>query len=115
MDMERTMQFILEMQAKFEANIGLHEERLTRLENAMLKLVDNVGQLRQALLTTNDLVTRLVKVTDEGFKAMDRRFKAVDERLASLAEAGKATDDRLNVLIDVVDKLIRRNGTEGKT
>jgi hypothetical protein len=70
--------------------------RLDRIERILEMLVDDHVQFREEhklLLTAQVVLTdRLDKVTD---------------RLDKLAEAGKATDERLNALITIVDGVIR--------
>jgi len=51
----------------------------------------------------------------EAQEAVSRRFqqemKAVDERLRATAEAQRITEEKLHVLIDTVDRIIRKRNT----
>ncbi|MDE3181717.1 MAG: hypothetical protein KGM47_18885 [Acidobacteriota bacterium] len=96
MDVEKTMQFILEMQAKHEVaaqrhdeQIAKHDQQLALLEKSVAAVTDLVGRLAQAEL-------RLV------------------DRINELRDAQAGTDYKLNALIDTVDKLARRNGGASK-
>jgi hypothetical protein len=100
-DIERKIEFIVNQQAQFSADIielkELHvkaEARMTNLENVVLRLVDVVETgfvgLTQRM---NDLVTSQ---------------ELLDTRMAELAESQTHTDQRLNALIDIVRE--GRNG-----
>lgn len=100
-DIERKIEFIVNQQAQFSADIielkELHvkaEARMTNLENAVLRLVDVVETGFVALTQRmNDLVTGQ---------------EVLDARMAELAESQTHTDQRLNALIDIVRE--GRNG-----
>jgi hypothetical protein len=96
MDIEKTIEFILTTQARVEVSIEelktvarAHEERIARLESSMATATDLIGRLAQA-------ETRLAERMDVGFQA--------------LREAQTSTEYKLNALIDIVDKLARKNG-----
>jgi len=96
MNIERTMEFILKQQAKFESNFAKAEKRLDRLERV-------VGQLASASLRFRNEIRR------SQIEA-DRQLKALRELSHGTAEKLDETADKLNTLIGVVDKFIRRNG-----
>jgi len=87
------MQFILETQARLQATASQHDERLARLETSLARLETSVS-------TVTDLVGRLAQAEIRLVERMDR-----------LAESQAHTDQRLDILIDVVDKLVRRDGS----
>ncbi len=89
MDVEKTMEFILNVQARLEAMAQGHEERLAKLESSMASVTDLVGRLAQAEIT---LAERMAA----GFQ--------------ELREIQAATEYKLNALIDTVGKLVRGNG-----
>lgn len=89
MDIERTMQFIADTQAKLEASVQMHDERLARIEAAVEA---NTGRIAQ-----------LVDVT----LSLARHAEEADKRIRELAEE---TGYKLNSLIETVDKLVRRDG-----
>lgn len=94
MDIERTMLFILEMQAKHAAAIQKHDEEIAR----------NFGQIAE-------LSRKVDTVTDLVGRVAQAEIRLV-ERMDKLADSQSHTDQRLDALIDVVDKLIRRNGRQ---
>ncbi len=99
-DVEKTMQFILETQARLETTAARHDERITRLEAS-------VSRLEASVATVTDLVGRLTQAELRLVERMDLLAARMDQ----LAESQTHTDHRLEALINVVDKLTRRNGS----
>jgi hypothetical protein len=104
-EMQRNMEFIVEQQAQFAANIQrLQEERIrdtpriTRLEESF--------QLLVRLAENSDLrMDRLESATT----ALESTTTALAANMAALAVAQTHTDERLTALIDIVRE--ERNGT----
>jgi hypothetical protein len=94
---EKRIEFIIEQQAQFAANLHAHDERFTRLE-------DNVGRLEE-------LVSRLAAATLEGFKDVNTKLDALVDSHIRLSESQSRTDESLRNLIAVVDRYFKgRNG-----
>ena len=89
MDIEKTMQFILDMQAKHEAWLQRHEEAIARIDSAIAQLVD--------------VSFSLARHAAESDGRMELGFK-------ELREIQAGSEHKLNALIDTVDKLVRHNG-----
>jgi uncharacterized protein involved in exopolysaccharide biosynthesis len=90
-EIRKTMEFILEQQAQFAANIQrLQEEhardnpRLTRLEESFLILV------------------HLAQSTDNRLDRIESNSASLESNMAALAAAQTHTDERLSALIDIV-------------
>ena len=97
-EIQQTMEFILEHQAQFAANIQrLQEERirdnprLNRLEESFQRLV------------------RLAETTDTRLDRPESSTSPLETNMAALAAAQTHTDERLSVLIEIV-----REGRNGK-
>ncbi len=91
-NVESRMNFIIEQQAQFAAGIQLLKER----QADTLRLVEaNTGMIHQ-----------LVDVT----MSLAHHGEETDRRIRELADPGAHTDRRLDALIDIVNKLARRNG-----
>jgi len=90
-EFERRMDFILEQQAQFSADIQ---------------------QLREAQAQTDNVVARLANVTLEGFNDVNAKINALDDSHINLTEAQSRTDENLRNLIVVVDRYFSegRNG-----
>jgi hypothetical protein len=111
-EMQRTMEFIVEQQAKFASDIQKLSESDDRLRGSQ-------ATLTAAVMRIAELLENLETTTAERFRQTDERFRHTDQRFADLAEAQKKTDERwrdtderLNILIGIVEKQMvrRRNG-----
>jgi len=92
MNVEKTIEFILDMQAKSEERFAKAEARADRADRRMDRLENVVKQLVRSGLSLSSDVRKLEK-----FRAR------TEENLAEIT-------DKLDALIDVVDRSIRRNG-----
>ncbi len=97
MDVERTIEFILDVEAKHAAAIQRHDEMLRQLIEVNLSLTGHLEELATHAEGLDARVDRL-----------DARVDKLAARMEELAESQAHTDQRLNVLIDIVDKIIRR-------
>ncbi|HLY60023.1 MAG TPA: hypothetical protein VKV95_04605 [Terriglobia bacterium] len=91
-EMDKKIEFILNMQAQFEANVGNLATNMARSET-------NIDSLRVS-------VAGLAEVVKESIRISDERFSRLDDKLNKLADAQKAADERLNTLIHVVERHI---------
>ena len=99
MDIENTMRFILDTQAKLEASAQMHDERLARIEG----LTAQIGSLVEANSTR---IAQLVDVC----LSLARHAEESDRRIDELREIQAASEYKLNALIETVDKIVRRDG-----
>lgn len=97
MDMEKTVEFILNAQAELGASVQ-------KLEASAQKHDEQMGELRSSVATLSDLVGRLAQAEIHLVERMTSGFQEVKEIQAN-------TEYKLNALIETVDKLIRKNGT----
>ncbi|MBI1941925.1 MAG: hypothetical protein HYS33_10510 [Acidobacteria bacterium] len=102
-EMERTMQFIVQQQAQFTADMHQVGERLreeervlTAQNQAIVGMVGMMGELRE------------VQASHE------KRLTALETAMKELAAAGKETEERLNAFIVFVEKYIssRNDGNQ---
>ena len=103
MDIDKTMQFILDVQARLEASVQGHDERFARLEASAQGHEERLAKLESSMTTVADLVGRLAQAEIR----LTERMEAGFEELRALHAD---TEYKLNALIDTVDKLARRNG-----
>ncbi|MGH9874906.1 MAG: hypothetical protein ACRD9S_20825 [Pyrinomonadaceae bacterium] len=96
-EIRKTMEFILEQQAQFAANIQHLQEqraqdnpRLARLEESFIVLV------------------QLAQTTDNRLDRIESNMAALESNMAAMAAAQTRTDERLSALIDIVRE--SRNG-----
>lgn len=95
-ELNKKMEFIVEQQAQFAADIQAAREVQAAdaklLKDGLIGLVDIVGHLGRAQMRSEETVDSL----------------AADIKL--LTEAGARTDERLNNLINIVERHISGNG-----
>ncbi len=91
-EFEKRMEFILEQQAQFTADIQ---------------------QLREVQAQTESIVARLANGTLEGFKDVNAKINALVDSQINLTEAQSRTDENIKNLIAVVDRYFTegRNGS----
>lgn len=105
-EMQKTIEFILEQQAQFLTRVEKDEARLTRLEDAFVTLV----RIAQISDERQDTLEERIGTLTEKLTALADAQVLVDTKLAELAESQTHTDQRLNALIDVVDRYISKKG-----
>ena len=103
MDIEKTMEFILAMQAKHEASVQKHDEQIAKNSEQIAKHDEQIARLESAVASLTDLVGRLAQTEIRLAERMTAGFQDLRELHAN-------TESKLNALIDTVDKLVRHNG-----
>jgi uncharacterized protein Yka (UPF0111/DUF47 family) len=100
-EMQRTMQFIIEQQAQLTATVG-------RLSDKVDRTADGIS----ALLAIAEIHEREIEAMRESANAVRESVKAVSDSLTAVDVRGRETDERLNALINTVERYIseRRNG-----
>ncbi len=100
-DFQQRTETLLNLQAQSDARLGKLEEIVTRLANASLeritKLEDTMDALVQAQIRTESTVD-----------ALGEKLSKLTEAQTQLTEAQAHTDQKLNVLIDII--IEGRNG-----
>jgi hypothetical protein len=98
-DMQRTMQFLLQQQAQFSADLSKLEQKTDRIADGLIGLTSVVGQLAAAQLRT-----------DEQLKELREQLGASNAGLA--AHIG-SVESHLNVLIDMFERHLREDHGHG--
>jgi hypothetical protein len=102
-EMNRKMEFIVEHQAKFAAEIEIMREvqaaESKRLKDALLGVVEIVGSL-----------TRSQMASDARIDSLAESQMRTDESLKRLSEAQARTEESLNILLNTVERHIHGNG-----
>jgi ABC-type hemin transport system substrate-binding protein len=96
---ERRMEFIVEQQAKNAVDIQ-------KLQEAQAELTKKHNHLTEALTTVVGMVGKLAEAQER----TDELQKRTDEQLSELTNKQAETDDRLNILIGVVERYFSGNG-----
>jgi predicted nucleic acid-binding Zn-ribbon protein len=98
-EMQRAMDFIVEQQAQSSAKIDALAEAQTR----------NTEGIR-ALLSIAEIHEREINTVSHQISSVSRDVGTLSRDIGTLSETTRATDDRLNALINVVERQI----TEGR-
>ncbi len=101
-EMQRKMEFIIAQQAQFAVNMDLLSEKVNLIGDRVNSLGDRVDQLAAAQ-------ERTVKSLEQTVRVQNHLIQVV----STMVEAQVHTDERLNSLINVVERFISegRNGT----
>ena len=100
-EMERTMAFILEQQAQLTATVGRLSEKVDRNANSIT-----------ALLAVAEIQAAEIRDLTESTRDMRESIQALANRQRESEERGRRTDERLDALINIVERHISegRNG-----
>jgi hypothetical protein len=94
MDVQKTMEFILEQQAHMAATqAAMQAEHAARM-----------AEIEKVALRTDKRLDGLSKIVKFGMKVVLKQAESIKE----LRDAQKHTDEKLNALVQVVDDLVRR-------
>ena len=126
---ERKMEFILEQQAQFYANIelmrermGEHEKGMDEFRKGMDEFRKGLNELKETQQLTEMRLSDLVAAQAQAARAQSHMFEVVasmsdaqqntEARMAEMAVAQTRTDERLNSLINVFERHLSegRNG-----
>ncbi|MFN2454781.1 MAG: hypothetical protein ABR577_11230 [Pyrinomonadaceae bacterium] len=111
-EMQRKMEFIVEQQAQFTADIQLLKERDAQAEVRMAKLEEVVLRLANAAENRfgalNDALNDRFATLTEAMTSLATAQQKTETKMAELAVAQAHTDQRLDALIDIIRA--ERNG-----
>ena len=93
MDVEKTMQFLLEQQARFDARQAEFDARQLRFDEDMLRINDVLLRVATSQERTNEILAVLTE-----------RHIDLATSHQELTEAQKATEENLNALISTVER-----------
>ena len=101
-EFERRMEFIVEHQAKFEANLEKQQQRSTEVDRQIEQLLASLSILRDAIIG----LTHHVERHENHIERHDQEMAAIRRANAERVELGKEMDARLNALMRVVERHI---------
>jgi flagellar motor switch protein FliM len=102
-EMNKKMEFIVEQQAKFTADIDIlreiQETAARRLGGGFLSMMDIVGQLTRTQIRTEETVNTLAQ-----------GVSTLVQDVSKLTQAQAQTEERLTILINIVERHMGGNG-----
>ena len=135
MNIERTIEFMLKNQARMDARFDAKfdraderfaqaekrfahiEKRFAQNEQRSMRVEKRLDRLERLVAQNNRIVTRLTRYgvsLRSDVRRTERNLAKVSEGLSDLeatfATRSEETDDKLNALIDLVDRHLRGNG-----
>lgn len=115
MDVEKTIEFLLQNQARHDATLAKHQDLIGSLAGVVRDLALQVDRISDAQAHTDRIVLQLtgtMKELAEGQKKLAEAQLRTEEKIARLAEGQGDTTEKLNALLRVVDGMIRGNGKQ---
>jgi len=103
MDVDKTIEFLLENQARFDAQLSRLFETQSHQQEMIGQLAGVVSQLAVVQQRANDNLEELRRRTEEEQQRAQAAERRLDEKLENLT-------DNMNALIKTIDDLIRRDG-----
>ena len=100
--MEAQMAFIVEQQAKYEVRSAKADERWAEADKRWAKADKRWASTEQSIRA----LLAIAEIHEREFEALRESDKELREAGKELREARKATDERLSVLINVVERHI---------
>jgi ABC-type transporter Mla subunit MlaD len=107
-EIQKMMEFILQQQATTTVNIEQLTEKVDRLSEAQLRTERSIGQMAQVQSHMNEVVAAIADAqqrADDKLAELAAQQARTDQQLSE-------TDERLNVLIGVVERYFS-NGRNG--
>ncbi len=104
-EIQRNIEFIIGQQAQFAADI-------MDLKEVQKEFAAELKELKERQDDANDAIVAVVGAIGRLETAMERSASQIASQISELATAGKATEERLNAFIAVVERHIA--GGNGK-
>ena len=110
MDLEKTMEFILERQGDFAAHISVLREQQAELTARQATSAQQIEALGQAV---RDLL-QLATLQSERLDAHDRRLEAQEKRLEAQEKRSEAFERRFDQFLERFDAYLRGRDGNGR-
>jgi hypothetical protein len=104
----KQIEFIIEQQAQFAANLQKVDERVIKVEDLLGRLAAATTAGFQELIEKVSAVVNAQIRTEENVSSLAENVTSLAKQMIDLTEAQAHTDQRLNVIIDIISE--GRNG-----
>jgi hypothetical protein len=107
--MKNILNTIIEQQAVFEENHRKAEARMTATDNRMSNNAEGIAALLIIAQMHDQEITKTNEQTNKGFDRVNARFEQVAATFEAIAKKSAETDERINALVNVVERYISKN------
>jgi len=94
-DLQRKMDFIVEQQAQFAADIQKLQESQARTDQVVSQSGQLLARTLEIVAQSGEMITRLANVTEQGFRVTLEGFKDVNAKIDALVDAQLRTETNL--------------------
>ncbi len=102
MDVEKTMQFLMETAAQHDARMAEIERNNVLIQQALLGLTEHQSVLQSSLEETQRILRETQLETDRRLRETDQRLRETDQRLR---DSGEHLDQRITRLVSAIAKI----------
>jgi hypothetical protein len=110
MDIEKTMEFILEQQAEFATHQAASAQQVEALGQAVRDLLQ-VATLQSERLDSHD---RRLEVQEKRMEAQEKQLEAQEKRLEMQEKRSEAFERRFDQFLERFDAYLRGRGGNGR-
>jgi hypothetical protein len=107
--MKNILNTIIEQQAVFEENHRKAEVRMTATEKRMSNNAEAIASLLIIAQLHEQEITKTNEQMNKGFEHINARFEQVAATFEAIAKKSSETDERINALVNVVERYVSRN------
>ncbi len=110
MNIERAIEFLVKNQGRADARFNA---KFDRADQRFVQAEKRLDRLERVVAQNNRLVTRLalrgISLRSD-VRRTEKNLAKISDSLSEMDERRKETDDKLNALIDIMDRHLRGNG-----
>lgn len=110
MDVEKTIEFLLEHQATFAVQLQQLTESQRQLAESQRQTDAQSRVQQQQIGSLVSIVTDLAEEQRRFEQKTDERFREVAKKFEEVGEKFEEVGEKINVLVRVVDDVVRRSG-----
>jgi methyl-accepting chemotaxis protein len=107
--MKNILNTIIEQQAVFEENHRKADARMAQTEIRMSSNAEAIAALLTLAQMHEQEITKTNEQMNRGFDHINARFEQVATTFQELAKKTAETDERINALVNVVERYISKN------
>ena len=107
--MKNILNTVIEQQAVFEENHRKADARMTATDNRMSINAESIAALLVIAEMHEQEITKTNEQMNKGFDRVNARFEQVAATFEAIAKKSAETDERINALVNVVERYISKN------